>query len=166
MALGLKGGASPAGPASGVKELFHDDYVTLLVDEPRKLVRLVRSAKPFPDLLAPERTYATLIALCAALDRPRYSLLTDLRLAPGRNDPAFEALMQPLRARLQVGFARRGTLVATAIGAMQVRRLTREDGIERLISTEEAELLDYLKVEPPDAKPEARPGTRPGAKSG
>lgn len=162
MAPALKRGETPAALPAGVKEIFHDAYVTVLLDEPRKLVRLVRSATPFPDLEAPKRTYAPLIALCDELDRSRYSLLTDLRAAPGRNDPAFEALMHPLRARLQTGFARLGTLVATAVGAMQVRRLTREEGSERLVSTDEAELLRYLKVEPPPAKPDAKLGAKPG----
>ncbi len=131
--------------------IFHDSYVTVSVHEAKKLIHFVRSATPFPDLETIRRTYETIIALFNRLERSRYSILTDLRRAPGRNDPAFENLMRDLRTRAQRGFARRGTLVATAVGAMQVRRLTKEDGIERMISSDETELLHYLV-------PETKPG--------
>lgn len=130
--------------ATELKEIFRDAYVTVSLDEAKKLIRFVRSSTPFPDLEAPRRTYDYLNGLFNRMGRHRYSLLTDIRLAPGRNDPAFEALMMELRTRVQLGFARRGTLVLTAVGAMQVRRLTREDGLERMISSDEAELLRYL----------------------
>ena len=51
--------------------------------------------------------------------------------------------------------ARRATLIATAVGAMQVRRLTKEDGMERMVSADEAELLRYLSGQP-DTKPDGR----------
>ena len=147
MTVAPKNGEPPAAPA-GLKILFQDSYVTVSLDESQKLIRFVRSSTPFPNLDAPRRTYETLIAMFNKMGRQHYSILTDIRRAPGRNDPAFETLMLDLRTRVQLGFARRGTLVATAVGAMQVRRLTREDGLERMISSDEAELLDYLAPEP------------------
>jgi hypothetical protein len=144
MALVLKSGEPPTVAPAAPRELYRDAYVLMLLDEERQLVRFIRSAQPFPDLEAPRRTYEVVIRLAERLARPGLSLLTDLRAAPGRNDPAFEALMQPLRSRLQAPFARRATLVATAVGAMQIRRLTKEDGMERMVSSDEAELLSYL----------------------
>lgn len=150
MTLGPKNGGPPTAAPASLKTIFHDSYVTVSLDEAKKLIRFVRSSTPFPDLDAPRRTYQTLIAMFDAMGRQHYSILTDIRRAPGRNDPAFETLMLDLRTRVQLGFARRGTLVATAVGAMQVRRLTKEDGLERMISSDEAELLRYLA---PDPKP-------------
>lgn len=147
MTLAPKNGEPPAAPA-GLKTLFQDSYVTVSLDESQKLIRFVRSSTPFPDLDAPRRTYEPLIAMFNKMGRQNYSILTDIRRAPGRNDPAFETLMLDLRTRVQLGFARRGTLVATAVGAMQVRRLTKEDGLERMISSDEADLLRYLAPEP------------------
>ena len=132
--------AAPAAP----RELYRDAYVSMLLDEGQKLIRFTRSSQPFPDLDVPPQVYDTIIRLAERFARPGFSLLTDLRAAPGRNDPAFEAVMLPLRGRLQAPFARRATLVATAVGAMQVRRLTKEDGMERMVSSDEAELLRYL----------------------
>ena len=148
MTVGPKNSAPPPAAPAGLKTLFHDSYVTVSLDESKKLIRFVRSSTPFPDLDAPRRTYKTLTAMFDAMGRQHYSLLTDIRRAPGRNDPAFETLMLELRTRVQLGFARRGTLVATAVGAMQVRRLTKEDGLERMISSDEAELLHYLVLDP------------------
>ena len=142
-----KNSERPAVAAAGLKIIFHDSYVTVSVDESMRLVRSVRSATPFPDLDALRRTYETIIALLNKMERSHYSLLTDIRSAPGRNDPAFELLMRDLRPRAQRGFARRGTLVATAVGAMQARRLTKEEGLERMISSDETELLRYLALE-------------------
>ncbi len=144
MASALKGGGTSPHGAAQVKSLYSDPYIMMSLDPSKKIIRFVRSAVPFPDLETPKRTYETLIAILDEIGRQNYGLLTDLRAAPGRNDPAFESLMLSLRTRVQVGFARRGTLVATAVGAMQVRRLSKDDGLERLISNDEDEILRYL----------------------
>ncbi len=150
-------GAKKSGevPPAAPREVYRDPYVSMVLDEQRHLIRFTRSSQPFPDLEAPRHTYEAIIRIAERLARPGHGLLTDLRAAPGRNDPAFEALMQPLRARLQAPFARRATLVATAVGAMQVRRLTKEDGMERMVSSDEAELLRYLSG-PSNGKPGVR----------
>lgn len=154
MALVRKSGELPrAAPA--LRELYRDAYVSMLLDEEQKLLRFTRSAQPFPDLEAPHRTYEVVIPLAEPFARAGFNLLTDLRAAPGRNDPAFEAVMKSLRGRLQAPFARRATLIATAVGAMQVRRLTKEDGMERMVSADEAELLRYLSGQP-DTRPDGR----------
>ena len=148
MALVRKSNELPIAAPAAPRELYRDSYVSMLLDEGQKLIRFTRSAQPFPDLEAPRQTYETVIPLAERFTRLGFNLLTDLRAAPGRNDPAFEAVMGPLRSRLQAPFARRATLVATAVGAMQVRRLTKEDGMERMVSSDEAELLRYLSGHP------------------
>lgn len=154
MALVRKSGELPTA-APALRELYRDAYISVLLDEGQKLLRFTRSAQPFPDLEAPNRTYDVVIPLAEPFARAGFNLLTDLRAAPGRNDPAFEAVMKSLRGRLQAPFARRATLIATAVGAMQVRRLTKEDGMERMVSADEAELLRYLSGQP-DTRPDGR----------
>jgi hypothetical protein len=126
------------------QELYRDPYVTVFFDEPAGLFRLVRSAALYPDIEALQHSYAE---VCRAFDRAgrvRRSLLADMRAATGRNDPSFEQAMLQIRPRLLNGFQRIGVLVATAIGVMQVRRVTHADNVEQMISTDEAELLEKL----------------------
>lgn len=155
MALVRKSGEPPRAAPAAPRELYRDAYVSMVLDEGQKLIRFTRSSQPFPDLEAPQKTYEVVIPLAERFSHAGFNLLTDLRAAPGRNDPAFEAVMHSLRGRMQAPFARRATLVATAVGAMQVRRLTKEDGMERMVSSDEAELLRYLSGQPDD-KPDGR----------
>lgn len=86
-----------------------------------------------------------------ALDRTGrtgLSLLVDLREAVGRNDPEFEAAMQRLKPIVMRGFRRVAILVRTTVGALQIHRHLREDGVERMIGSDEAQLLDYLSGAP------------------
>ena len=42
------------------------------------------------------------------------------------------------------GFRKVGVLVRSTVGVMQIQRHARSDGFERMISTDENELLTYL----------------------
>ena len=68
----------------------------------------------------------------------------DLRAAPGRNDAEFEKLMDDLRPSWLRSFKKVGVLVKSTVGALQIRRYARTDGIERLISSDESVLYDHL----------------------
>jgi hypothetical protein len=130
-----------------MKQVFQNAYFTVVVDERIRLVRTIRSDKPYTSL---EEAEAAIMELCAALDglgRARYALLSDTRAIPGRNDPQFEAALQRLRPLWFSGFRRAGVLVKSAVGLLQVQRYARQDGMKRLISTDEDELLKYLTEE-------------------
>jgi hypothetical protein len=76
--------------------------------------------------------------------RRQLAQLVDLRLAPGRNEPEFEKAMLRVRPLVMRGFSRIGILVQSTVGALQIKRHVREDGIERMVSSSESELLSYL----------------------
>jgi hypothetical protein len=142
-----RGTGTPEGHLSTSREVFRNDYFTVLVDERMRIVRTIRSDKPYTSL---EEVEAAIMELCATLDglgRARYSLLSDTRAVPGRNDPQFEAALQRLRPLWLAGFRRVGVLVKSAVGLLQVQRYARQDGMKRLISTDEDELLKYLTEE-------------------
>ncbi|KFA86862.1 hypothetical protein [Archangium violaceum] len=126
------------------RQVYQDEYFTVLVDDRTGIVRTVRSEKPLDVLEELEGIFARLGAVLDELGRSKYGLLADLRATPGRNDPQFEAAMGRLRPLWVGGFRRVGVLVRSTVGMMQIQRHARHDGVERLISKDEDELLKYL----------------------
>lgn len=126
------------------RQVFQDEYFTVLVDERMGIVRTVRSDKPFASLVELDGIFGRLAMALDELGRSRYGLLADLRGSPGRNDPEFEAAMERLRPLWVGGFRKVGVLVRSTVGLMQIQRHARRDGVPRLISKDEDELLEYL----------------------
>lgn len=125
--------------------LFESDYARLEIDEGRRVIRYTRSSKPFASIDDALATFRAVGLASRQLDRSRYGLLSDVREAPGRNDPAFEAAVAKHRNDLFVGFAKRATLVRTASGALQVQRINREMHWPDVhVFHDEAEALAYL----------------------
>ncbi|XYH92905.1 hypothetical protein ACMHYB_34220 [Sorangium sp. So ce1128] len=125
-------------------EILRNAHYVVTVDPAAQLVRITRSALPSE---SPAQFEERWMEVSRALDRAGrngLSLLVDLRAAAGRNDPEFEAAMQRLRPIVMRGFRRVAILVRTTVGALQIQRHLREDGIERMIGSDEAQLLDYL----------------------
>ncbi|WP_437477849.1 hypothetical protein WME75_29080 [Sorangium sp. So ce1014] len=134
----------PGRLAPAPKPVWQNDYYAVLVDAPMAIVWNVRSSKPFASL---EELEASVASVCVSLDglgRSRYALLLDVRAAPGRNDPAFEAALDRLRPLWFRGFRRVGVLVQSVVGELQAQRYARRDSIKRLITSDEAALLRYL----------------------
>ncbi|XYH99549.1 hypothetical protein ACMHYB_07245 [Sorangium sp. So ce1128] len=130
-------------------EVLRNAHFVVTVDHMTKFVRVTRSAEPFDSIEQIEQKCLEITAALALLDRRTMSLFLDIRAAPGRNDPRFEEATLRLRTDAVRGFARVAVLVQTSAGALQVRRHSREDGIDRLISDNEHELLAYLAAAPP-----------------
>lgn len=130
--------------------LYHDEYLTMTLEEGGALVRLTRTDRQFPDLAQLERIYDEVCRILDRLGRGGRGLLSDLRRAPGRNDPSFESALHKVLPRLLTGFDRSAACVATAVGGLQLRRMSREGNIERMVSTDELELVRYLlRLDPP-----------------
>jgi hypothetical protein len=128
-------------------EVLRNAYFVVTLDDrstSNQIVRMVRSSAGFSSLEALREHHLQLIARLDRLGRKNRCLLIDLRDAPGRRDPEFEAVMRELRPKMFAGWRRIGVLTASALGMMQVRRHTREDGVEALSSTSEAEILSFL----------------------
>ena len=114
-------------------ELYRSAFYELSEDRRERVVTLARTAAPF----------LTHASVRAEVDRvverfePRHrelGIVVDMRSAPGRNDPEFEAAMRHLRFAVGQAFARVVVLVATASGQMQAARLHREGGFVYSIS--------------------------------
>jgi hypothetical protein len=72
------------------------------------------------------------------------TILVDLRAAVGRNDPAFEATIAPLRRALLCRFERVGVLVRSGIGRLQLQRYLAEDGITAHVFADQAEAMAWF----------------------
>lgn len=125
-------------------EVYRDEFMTISLDSNGPLVRQVRSDVPFRSFDALERSVGQVIRLFDEIGRGNRSLLCDFRAVQGRNDPQFEERMVKLRPRLYGGFIRVGVLVRSSVGALQIKRFVQEDGIPRVVMTDEAALLEYL----------------------
>jgi len=133
--------------APSSKQIFQNEHFIVLVEEQKGLVRTVRNDRGFGSIQELEAAFTELSEILDGLGRERYVLLADIRAAPGRNDPQFEAAIQRLRPRWIGGFRKVGVLVRSAVGLLQVQRYAKQDGVERRVSTDEAELLKYLTQE-------------------
>ena len=114
------------------------------MDPQSPLVRMVRSEVPFSSIEALERSVGEMIRTLDGIGRDKRVLMNDLRAISGRNDSTFEARMKSLRPRLYGGFVRVGILVRSSVGALQIKRMVQEDGMDRMVMTDEAELIEYL----------------------
>lgn len=129
--------------------LLSSPYVRSEYDAPHRLVRYTRTALGFSEMIALEAAYGDLIRSTLHLHLADLGLLVDVRAAPPRNDPAFEEVMAHYRIRMMRGFARVAILVQSAVGKLQVRRHSHDDGIVSLVTQEEKEALTYLSNLPP-----------------
>jgi hypothetical protein len=120
-------------------------YFTIETDLGDNLVRVRRSAEPFPTLLAMERDFEEIAAVLDRMGRDRKRLLIDLRDGPRRNDPEFELAMVRLRPKLLRGFPYLAAIVRTAVGALQVKRHMREDGVGAEVFNDEQDAIDWLR---------------------
>lgn len=77
--------------------------------------------------------------VCKVLDREgrqSSTLVVDTRLAPPRNDPAFESAFDPLRVALLTGFAKTAVVVRTTAGRLQAERHAKTDGLRVAVFTD------------------------------
>ena len=127
-------------------ELFKNEYITVSLEYGGRVVRILRSAVPYPNPEAVEQAYAGLFPILDRLGRSGRCLLNDQRYAIGRNEPEYEAACARVRSRTVPGFQRIGTLVQSKVGLLHISRLIREDRVERLASNNEAEILEYFGI--------------------
>ncbi len=109
------------------------------LDEALGLVRITRTAEPMPkDLVEVRRIFGELVAPLRRLAGKK--ALLDLRNGRGRNDDDFESASGQISIELRRNFTRVAVLVGSAVGKLQVKRLTGA----RSIFSDEAEALRYL----------------------
>lgn len=133
---------------SGV-DLLSNAFFTVTVEglsNRMQLVRVKRSNRTFVDIEDVYRQHNQLIAALDRTVRQNCYLIMDLRIAPGRSDPPFEAAMAKLRPQLVAGFRRVGILTQTAPGTLQVSRHMEKDRVMALISNSEEDILKFFRV--------------------
>ncbi|WP_434040852.1 hypothetical protein [Sorangium cellulosum] len=130
-------------------EILRNAHYVVVVNPAMKLARITRSAEPSESVAQFEEGWMEVSRALDRVGRDGLSLLVDLRSVVGRNDPAFEAAMQRFRPIVMRGFRRVAILVRTPAGALQIHRHFREDGVDRMIGSDEARLLEYLSEAPP-----------------
>ncbi len=125
----------------------HDDFIRIELDDLQRLVRVTRTARPFANADDAGRTFGETAGQFPTLNRSEWKLLVDMRSAPGRNDPEFERAVGSLRNAMFDGFARTAMLVATAVGRLQVQRVSKENGGGMpQVFTDQTAALSYLEV--------------------
>ncbi|WP_437814163.1 hypothetical protein [Sorangium sp. So ce1078] len=112
-------------PLHGLRELERNSYTAIYHDPAQQLVFLKRFSLPYPSLVEVEQNFQRMEQAIALISRPRSLLLVDARDAPMRNDDQFEATFAPSHARLMQGFKKTAVLLKSAIGVLQVERLSK-----------------------------------------
>lgn len=130
-----------------MRTLYDDGFFWIVQDETRKLVRVTRSDRSFPDVDEARRVFGAMAALVRSMDLAGYVLLIDSRDAPGRNDEAFESVVGAVRAQLVERFEKRALLLRTVVGVMQTQRMERTFGGPHIEPfADEAAALAYLGI--------------------
>ena len=119
-------------------------YYTVKLDEARGFVRITRTGAVYPSLVEMERDTQLLEQIVRRFG-VRRGLIDFRQGPPARNDEAFERATEKGRRLLRDGFERFAVLVRSAVGKLQVNRLSREDGAVPHVFLDEAEAIRYLE---------------------
>lgn len=117
-------------------------------DRKHRVIALRRTSTPFTSVDEITSANSEVVSRIRAEHR-RWGVVVDMRRAPRRNDPAFEAAMRGLREAVETRFARTAVLLETAVGLLQVKRLTREDAADTFATQDEAAAFRFARGEPP-----------------
>ncbi|WP_437618108.1 hypothetical protein [Sorangium sp. So ce1151] len=144
--------------------LLQNEHLTVTYEQELSTVRSTRSELPYPSPDEFIRVHTEALQVYESLDRGRLGHLIDLRRPPMNNDPAFEAATMRTRSMLVQEFAAVAIVVRTAVGALQVNRLLREESNDNvLVFHDEDVAVGYLHEEL--GKRLSRPSPVPGAGS-
>jgi hypothetical protein len=130
-----------------MRAVYEDPYFRAELLTGEKILRVVRSAEPFPSVATAEAIFLAMSGALRELPISTMALLLDVREGPGRNDAAFENMVSEKRGLVFGGFARAAILLATMTGVLQSKRLERESGGRIHVEpfTDEAKALAYLR---------------------
>lgn len=103
--------------------LVDTEYLRVEYDAAHSIVVITRTTKPFPSLQ--EATEVNRNVAQKTRNVPARFLILDSRLAPGRNDDDFESAMRPIFTQYITRYERVAMIVQTAIGRLQMQRLSR-----------------------------------------
>ena len=141
-------------PILSKARLLETRYCTLEWDGRRSLVRFVRNELRYSTIADIEEDGIAIQRMLDDMGKVR--LLVDLRRVMLRNDPSFEVAIADFRRRVLSGRRQVAILVRTAVGALQVRRHMREDGLTVEAFTCEDEALAYFEMRSSERTPSVR----------
>lgn len=125
--------------------LFDDPLLRITLDRQTGIVRYDRTALPYATIEHVSRVHDELLKGVLGLPRGAFAILLDLRLAPPRNDEAYEAIIEGYMDLLIRHFRGYAILVKTAAGRLQVVRLERRvNRPSHAVFHEESEALAHL----------------------
>ena len=130
-----------------MRELYSSPFFVLRIDEARRIVTRARTERRFASLEEVEAEYGSMLPVFDQVSRARFGLLVDMRLAPPRNDPAFERIVNRLYHRLYGGFREVAILVKTQAGKLQLTRVCEVNGIKAGIFLDEAAAFAHLELD-------------------
>lgn len=107
--------------------LVETEYMRVEHDADRSILLITRNAQPFPSIEAATQENASVARQSRHV--PARFLILDSRLAPGRNDDSFESAMRPVFTSYVARYERVAMIVQTAIGRLQMQRLSRTSPI-------------------------------------
>ncbi|XXX77737.1 hypothetical protein WMF30_03045 [Sorangium sp. So ce134] len=112
-------------PLHGLREIERNPYTAVHHDPTQQLVFIQRFSLPYPSLAELEQNFQRIEQAIGLISRPRSLLLVDARDAPMRNDDGFDVAFGQAHARLMQGFKRTAVILRSAIGVLQVGRLSK-----------------------------------------
>ncbi|MCA9646990.1 MAG: hypothetical protein H6718_09160 [Polyangiaceae bacterium] len=123
--------------------VFENSLVTIEEDPLTQIVWVRRS----PERTEVSELFATYTQSMTQLTETHreWSLILDMRNAPGNNSDAFESSTNELRTKLRSIFPRVVVLVATTVGELQVKRMARESGLETLVTHSEDQAVRWCR---------------------
>jgi hypothetical protein len=128
-----------------MRRLLTTEHLVIDEEPERRLVRMLRTDAPLDSPAVMQSLLAAIIKATRPLDKPRLRVLVDLRRAPmrvGKFDPQLRALQQTVRE-----YARSAVVVRTAVGSLQVSRISRETGVGHGVFHTEQAALAFLDSE-------------------
>jgi hypothetical protein len=143
-----------------MRELYRSAFCLLTIDEERAIIRRVRTSQRFETIEVAKLAYDGVLQAVEGLDLARYGLLSDVREAPARNDPAFEQLLTHYYPRMFGSYRRMAVLVRTEAGRLHVARLSRLHARPIEVFSDERLALTYLEVRDDEDRPLRRPARR------
>jgi hypothetical protein len=127
--------------------LLTTEFTTIEFDPVRGIVRYTRSGEPYRSVEEIHEEADRIAGALAPMESGQ-RMLVDVRSVAPRNDPDFETAIVELRHKLFKGTSRVAVLVRTAVGALQLQRHMREDGVAANIFDSETQALAYLMERP------------------
>lgn len=124
------------------------EFVTVWVDDTRRLVKFKRSSRSFPTVEALRDSVNDLIGKLYELvpleSQPEYGLFQDMRDAPLVRNPEMDRVLNELAPRMSSHFRKVAILIQTPVGLLQARRKAAEINLKMQVFEDEIEALNFL----------------------